>query len=174
MTVVAETSLPSADSARRFRAGPAYLVTADPERVIALLDLASRPGGPAAAVYRASARAHHGADAAARRQILSVDAARFGSRDLSDRIAAVEIPDAPSLRWRVGWATGSQVHPGLLVFLDDSNGAWPPPVVAADGRGRLRRAREPAADSRPLHRRTAQRAALLVSFGNDIAVLHRR
>ncbi len=119
-------------------ADPGYLVTADPERVVALLDLASAPEGRlAAAVYRASAGAHHDAGAAARRQILSVDAARYGSRDLSDRIAAVEIPGVPSLRWRVEWATGSQVHPGFLGHLGhlhDDVGDWPPPVVAVDGR----------------------------------------
>ncbi|MEU1184243.1 WD40 repeat domain-containing protein [Streptomyces sp. NPDC005820] len=119
-------------------ADPGFLVTADPERVVALLDLASGPAGRlAAAVYRASAGTHHDADPAARRQILSVDAARHGDRDLADRLAAVAIPGVPAARWRVEWATGSQVHPGFLGFLgslDDSAGHWPPPVVAFEGR----------------------------------------
>ncbi|MGV9313811.1 WD40 repeat domain-containing protein [Streptomyces sp. NPDC003691] len=116
-------------------ADPGFLVTADPERVMALLGLASAPAGRlAAAVYRASAHAHRDAGAADRRQILAVDAARYGDRGLSDRIAAVGLPDVPAVRWRVDWATGSGVHPGFLGFLDGSDGSRLPPVVAVDGR----------------------------------------
>ncbi|NEA99004.1 hypothetical protein [Streptomyces sp. SID13726] len=111
---------------------PAFLVTAEPERVAALLGLAAGPAEKlAAAVYRASAHAHHGAGPAARRQILAVDAARYGDRDLSERLSSVGIPGAPAAHWRVEWATGSQVHPGFLGFLDSGP---PAPMVAVDGR----------------------------------------
>lgn len=56
---------------------------------------------------------------------------------MSDRIAAAEIPDVPSLRWRVDWTTGSQVHPGFLDLLHNDAGDWPPPVVVASRVGHV-------------------------------------
>ncbi|WP_416968782.1 WD40 repeat domain-containing protein [Streptomyces sp. 4F14] len=94
---------------------PAFLVTAEPERVMALLALASGDAESlAAAVYRASLSVHRDAEAGVRRQVLAVDAARYGDRGLSERIAAVGIPGVPGAGWRVEWATGAQVHPGFL------------------------------------------------------------
>ncbi|MGW1847830.1 hypothetical protein ACWCQ3_35805, partial [Streptomyces sp. NPDC001966] len=38
-----------------------------------------------------------------------LDAARYGDRDLSARISAVLVEGEPAARWRVDWATGSNV-----------------------------------------------------------------
>ncbi|MFE7046632.1 hypothetical protein ACFU9X_46980, partial [Streptomyces atratus] len=44
-----------------------------------------------------------------RRQLLALDAARYGDRDLSARISAVPVEGEPAARWGVDWATGSDV-----------------------------------------------------------------
>ena len=87
-------------------ADPVFLVTADPKHVTELLDLASEPAARlAGAVYRASARVHRDADAVVRRQILAVDAARFGDRALSARRRAVPLLTRPAeLRYTRGRA----------------------------------------------------------------------
>ncbi|MFJ9844851.1 WD40 repeat domain-containing protein [Kitasatospora sp. NPDC101155] len=89
---------------------PEFLVGAAPEEVGALLDRASGSRAlSAAAVYRASAHLHRDATADVRRQLLALDAARFGDRDLSARIIATPVAGAPAARWRVDWATGSRL-----------------------------------------------------------------
>jgi hypothetical protein len=73
---------------------PAWLVNADPVQVLAALDdAADRDEVLAAAVYRASAHLHRDADAGVRRQLLALDAARYGHRDLSVRITGVRVED---------------------------------------------------------------------------------
>ncbi|MET9658639.1 hypothetical protein [Streptomyces sp. NPDC006510] len=66
---------------------PEWLVNAEPERVMAALDTA---GGPeqelAAAVYRASEPVRRKAGAGVRRQLLALDAARYGARDLAAQL----------------------------------------------------------------------------------------
>ncbi|MER7705676.1 hypothetical protein ABTX81_22640 [Kitasatospora sp. NPDC097605] len=110
---------------------PRFLVTADPrEAALRLATATGAAGRLAAAVYRASAELHREADAATRRQVLALDAARFGDRAFAERLAAVAVAQAPDARWRVDWATGSGVHPA---FLGDVDGASPPPVDL-DGR----------------------------------------
>ncbi|MFC9626949.1 hypothetical protein ACFTXM_45675 [Streptomyces sp. NPDC056930] len=90
-------------------ADPEFLVTADPERVIALLDVASSPAARVgAAVYRVSAELHR---AGVRRQLLALDTARYGERELSARIAAVVVEGEPAGRWSVEWSSGSRLDP---------------------------------------------------------------
>ncbi|MFB7470053.1 WD40 repeat domain-containing protein [Kitasatospora sp. NPDC056184] len=113
-------------------ADPRFLVTADPHEAVLRLATASGPAARlAAAVYRASARLHGEAGAATRRQLLALDAARFGDRALAGRLAAVSLAQVPDERWRVDWATGSGVHPA---FRGTADGSWPPPLVELDGR----------------------------------------
>ncbi|MEV4613060.1 hypothetical protein AB0K43_10715, partial [Kitasatospora sp. NPDC049258] len=92
---------------------PHFLVHADPAEVLALLDSARGPEEQlAAAVYRASAHLHRHSGAA-RRQLLALDAARFGDRGLSERITAVLLegePGGSAARWYVDWATGAPDH----------------------------------------------------------------
>ncbi|MFB9889017.1 hypothetical protein ACFFOQ_04275, partial [Planobispora takensis] len=114
----------------------AFVVSADPERVLAALD--GTPGPRArfvAAVYRASAATHRDMGPARRRQVLAVDAARFGDRELAAGFTAVDLPGEPSPGWRVAWAGGSLLDHRLLHVLAGHDG--PVRTVAAataDGR----------------------------------------
>ncbi|MEV5204483.1 hypothetical protein [Streptomyces sp. NPDC053720] len=86
---------------------PGFLVNADAEQVVALLDDASSPAArSAAAVYRASARLHRHSTAGVRRQLLALDAALCGDRELSAEIVTVRVEGEPAERWGVEWATG--------------------------------------------------------------------
>ncbi|SCF90110.1 WD40 repeat domain-containing protein, partial [Streptomyces sp. Ncost-T10-10d] len=91
-------------------ADPEWLVNTDPERVMAVLDSALGPEELlAAAVYRASAHLHQGAESWVRQQLLGLDAARYGDVALSARIAAVPAAGKPTAPWGVEWATGGLV-----------------------------------------------------------------
>lgn len=46
-----------------------------------------------------------------RRQLLALDAARYGERELSARIAAVVGEGEPAGRWSVEWSSGSPLDP---------------------------------------------------------------
>ncbi|MEU8530115.1 caspase family protein [Streptomyces sp. NPDC048629] len=86
---------------------PEYLVHAAPAELLrALEEVRTGAGRLRRAVYRASAEAHASADPAVRRNVLSVDAARYGQREL-----ALELAGTGWLRPR--WATGALVHPAL-------------------------------------------------------------
>ena len=97
-----------------------WLVNADPKRVLGLL--ASEAGFEAgfeaasdarlvAAVYRASVDVHRDVPPWVRRQLLALDAARYGDRGLSERIAVVPVEDVDAEPWRVLWSTGAQSDP---------------------------------------------------------------
>ncbi|MER6154063.1 hypothetical protein ABT147_00735 [Streptomyces sp. NPDC001868] len=65
---------------------PAFLVNADPGEVLGLVDTASGAAARlAGAVYRASAHLHRDAEVWMRRQLLALDAARYGDRALAAR-----------------------------------------------------------------------------------------
>uniref|UniRef100_UPI003F490C15 WD40 repeat domain-containing protein n=1 Tax=Streptomyces chartreusis TaxID=1969 RepID=UPI003F490C15 len=101
---------------------PGFLVNADPSEVLGLLDAASGPAARlAAAVYRASAHLHRTATAGVRRQLLALDAARYGGRALSARITRVSVADEPAALWGVEWATGSQVDARFRCVLTGHN-----------------------------------------------------
>ena len=87
---------------------PAFLVNSFSSQVVGLLNGASGPAARlAAAVYRQSVNVHRQAGAAVRRQVLALDAARFGDRELAARIIAVPVQGEPPARWGVRWATGT-------------------------------------------------------------------
>ena len=48
-----------------------------------------------------------------RRQLLALDAARYGDRELSARINGVPVPGDAAASWGVEWATGSRLDPGV-------------------------------------------------------------
>ncbi|MEU9337200.1 hypothetical protein AB0D49_29250 [Streptomyces sp. NPDC048290] len=90
-----------------------WLVNGDPERVRGLLDSgggphADRDARLLAAVYQASADLHGEAPPWVRRQVLALDAARYGDLELSALIAAVPVAEADAEPWRVLWSTGSR------------------------------------------------------------------
>ncbi|MET8828116.1 hypothetical protein ABZX40_21045 [Streptomyces sp. NPDC004610] len=85
-----------------------WLVNADPQRVLEV----PVPGAElVAAVYRASLDIHRDAPPWVRRQLLALDVARYGDRELSQRLAAVPVADADPEPWRVRWSTGTREDP---------------------------------------------------------------
>jgi WD domain, G-beta repeat len=91
---------------------PGLLVHANPATVIPALHLAcSEQAELAAAVYRVSAGRHVRCSPDQRRDVLAIDAARYGASTLLDRL--VSSPDMRRTRWRPRWATGGQVNPAL-------------------------------------------------------------
>ncbi|MFI6321098.1 hypothetical protein ACIBG8_26410 [Nonomuraea sp. NPDC050556] len=88
---------------------PGFLVHADPAATLAYL--ASLPEAPIGAhVYRASAARHAEATPDERRQVLAVDAARFGEH----RLARELMRDAA---WSPAWATGVTVNAALRMTI---------------------------------------------------------
>jgi WD40 repeat protein len=87
-----------------------FLTYADPERLLRHLAAAPDTAAAEVAVYRTSRHIHSGLDAFVRRQILAVDAARWGLGDLSARL------DTPP--WTVRWATGSHLSAALRTTID--------------------------------------------------------
>ncbi|MFJ7340814.1 caspase family protein [Streptomyces sp. NPDC101110] len=82
---------------------PGFLVNAAPAPLLrALESVTTDEGHRIARIYRTSAAVHAPADNRARRQMLSVDAARHEDRRLARELAA----DDP---WQVMWATGALV-----------------------------------------------------------------
>ncbi|MEV4334753.1 hypothetical protein AB0K02_30240, partial [Streptomyces sp. NPDC049597] len=91
-------------------ADPQFLVNAEHGEVMGLVDAASWPAARlGAAVYRASSYLHHRAPAVQRRHLLMLDAAGYGDRELSARIANVPVQGDSGARWHVEWATGSRL-----------------------------------------------------------------
>ncbi len=64
-------------------------------------------------IHQTSYHLHRDMPPWARRQILALDAARFGDRTLSTRILATPVPGEPDAEWTVDWSTGAQVDPRL-------------------------------------------------------------
>ncbi|MFF4018074.1 caspase family protein [Streptomyces sp. NPDC001843] len=67
------------------------------------------------AIYRASADVHSSAGPQQRRDILAVDAARYGEKDLVRELSQ-------GRTWRPRWATGSLVHPAFHSALSGHHG----------------------------------------------------
>ncbi|MGY3680393.1 hypothetical protein [Streptomyces sp. TE33382] len=70
-----------------------------------------------------------------RRQLLALDAARYGDRDLSAWISAVPVEGEPAARWGVDWASGSDVDDRFRCAFTGHTG-WVPAVATGvmDGR----------------------------------------
>ncbi len=117
---------------------PGWLVHGDPEVILAGLDgAASREELLAAAVYRASGHVHRDAGAGVRRQILALDAARYGNRELARNIAKVAVrqeteTDDP---WVVQWATGGDLDSRLRYALPVPAKVGVLATVVVEGRG---------------------------------------
>ncbi|KAB1142340.1 hypothetical protein F7R91_29255 [Streptomyces luteolifulvus] len=97
-----------------------YLIHATPGPLTHALPSAQSPDGRLrCAIYRASADQHARATSEARRDILAIDAARYGERSLADELAH-------GRPWGPRWATGTLVHPALVLTLSGHTG----PVTA--------------------------------------------
>ncbi|MEE1783669.1 hypothetical protein PUR71_12240 [Streptomyces sp. SP17BM10] len=117
-------------------ADPGWLVNGDPEQVVAALDGATgREEAIAAAVYRASGHLHRGSGARVRRQVLALDAARCGDRELAGRLAAVAVGGDGGDAWAVRWATGTGVDSRLRYALPAPDEVLVVAAVVAEGRG---------------------------------------
>ncbi|MEV0590790.1 caspase family protein [Nonomuraea cavernae] len=101
-----------ADGASRIAellARPEFLVHTDPVTTLPLL--AALPDPPVGAhVYRASAARHAVAGPGVRRQILAVDAARFGEHAMAAELSR-------GSGWAPAWATGIAVSPALRMTI---------------------------------------------------------
>ena len=95
---------------------PGFLVHADPTTLAPLLRLATTPSARlAAAVYRTSAGRHLERSPEQRRDVLAIDAARYGAGDLREAICALH--GQPELLWQPRWATGGQISTALRATL---------------------------------------------------------
>ncbi|MEV7278405.1 caspase family protein [Streptomyces sp. NPDC093111] len=89
-------------------ADPEYLVHAHPPELLRALASVRTPRGRLwRSVYRASSDVHRLLDEPGRRDVLAVDAARFGEREAAGELARTRT-------WRPRWATGSEVHTALV------------------------------------------------------------
>lgn len=89
-----------------------FLVHADPTTLVLELDHArTSPGRVAAAVYRRSVGRHAQLSPQKRREILVVDAARYGVEELAAQLAG--IPSNPVVSMFPRWCTGSQTASSL-------------------------------------------------------------
>ncbi|MGO4634905.1 caspase family protein [Streptomyces sp. 2RAF24] len=89
-------------------ADPEYLVHAHPPELLRALASVRTPQGRLwRSVYRTSSDVHRGLDEAGRRDVLAVDAARFGEPGAAGELARTRT-------WRPRWATGSEVHTALV------------------------------------------------------------
>jgi WD40 repeat protein len=95
-------------------ADPEFLVYGHPSTVAGHVSAARAPAAQAnVAIWRASASRHLSATPAERRQLLSLDAARFNLPALSNRLASPADHGRP-LDWVPRWSTGAQVTYALL------------------------------------------------------------
>lgn len=113
---------------------PEFLVHADPATVIAALDDARSDAAVlSAAVYATSAGRLPHVPPEGRRQILAVNAARYGAPTLLD--ALTHPLGQPLMTWQPTWATGSQVSSALRAPLIGNTG-WIFAVACIDVNGR--------------------------------------
>ena len=89
-----------------------YLVHATPYTLIPCLGgVRGAKTERAVAVYRASAHMHLWLDPAERRQVLAVDAMRYGYESLANSLSRP--PGRPAEQWCLAWATGTNVNSSL-------------------------------------------------------------
>ena len=111
-----------------------FLVYADPATLQPETQGAQNPQARlCAAIWRATV-AHRHARPSVRRQLLAMDAARFGQEGLAERLAW-PVGRPPELSWVPSWATGSQVSTALLPTLSGHEG-WVSAVAVGEVDGR--------------------------------------
>ncbi|MFD5813444.1 WD40 repeat domain-containing protein [Streptomyces sp. NPDC127038] len=115
---------------------PGWLVHGDPELILAGLDgAAGQDETLAAAVYRTSGHVHRDSGAEVRRQVLALDAARYGNRELARSIARVPVPQETDDAWVVQWATGNDLDSRLRYALPVPAKVGVLATVVLQGRG---------------------------------------
>lgn len=113
---------------------PGLLVAAEPGRAGDLLERARDPEARfVAAVYRTSVDVHRALGAACRRQVLALDAARLGDRELAASFAVAELPGEAPAAWTVDWASGPD-HRLLRTLVGHSGPVTAVATAVVDGR----------------------------------------
>ncbi|MET9086038.1 hypothetical protein ABZX77_29880 [Streptomyces sp. NPDC004237] len=108
----------------------------DPELILAALDVAAgQEEALTAAVYRASGHVHRDAGAEVRRQVLALDAARYGNPELARAIAEVAVHHEEAGTWVVRWATGGDLDSRLRYALPVPAKVVVLATVVVDGHG---------------------------------------
>jgi WD domain, G-beta repeat len=135
---------------------PGFLIHADPHLVLPALDsiehslpdnvdrsapaLPPSPveqadrAGLAVAVYRTSAHTHGNQPSVARRQVLALDAARWGDHHLADCLETTPVAGHPLSPARIAWATGSGVNRAAGVLTGHEFGVTAVALGELDGR----------------------------------------
>lgn len=109
---------------------PEFLVYAVPSTLLsALREAAGKEDALTVSIYRSSLDRHRDAEPEVRRQMLALDAARYGEFALARTLSE-------PLPWVVRWATGSQTSPALQFSLSEqgSNGVRALACVVLDER----------------------------------------
>ncbi|MEV8628997.1 caspase family protein [Streptomyces sp. NPDC051079] len=110
-------------------ADPEYLVHAHPPELLRALAAVRTPRGRLwRSVYRTSSDVHRHLDEGGRRDVLAVDAARFGQREAAGELARTRT-------WRPRWATGSEVHTALVGSFHTDTSLSATSCVELDGHG---------------------------------------
>ena len=105
-------------------ADPEFLVHADAERLIPYLEAAtSKPARELVTIYRTSRHVHQHLDAPARRDVLAIDATRWGLPELARRLARKP--------WIPQWSTGSQLSGAFRLQMTPRDGGWAQAVATA-------------------------------------------
>ncbi|MGW4369810.1 caspase family protein [Nocardia takedensis] len=105
-----------------------YLVYAEPGSLLAALhEVRSDEALLARAVYRWSADRHRHRSPVQRRQLLAIDAARFGATDQQHTLNC-------GLEWPVLWATGNHVHRALQNTITVTKDSLALACISVDGR----------------------------------------
>ncbi|MDQ0938835.1 WD40 repeat domain-containing protein [Streptomyces sp. V1I1] len=103
----------------------------DPDRVRELLEGSRLP----VAVYEASGDVHRRATAGVRRQLLALDAARYGQRQLAEDIGEVTVEQDDDTPWVVRWGTGTELDSRQLYALPVPAAVCVVATAVVEGRG---------------------------------------
>ncbi|MGW7438468.1 WD40 repeat domain-containing protein [Streptomyces sp. NPDC054849] len=134
MSESSESSKGASHDASAMLSNPGVLVAAEPGRVLELLERARDPEARfVAAVYRTSVDVHRALGAACRRQVLALDAARLGDRELAASFAVAELPGEAPAAWTVDWASGPD-HRLMRILVGHSGPVTAVATAVVDGR----------------------------------------
>jgi hypothetical protein len=99
------------------------LIPLDPDALERAFNTAATTAGRrSATVYQQSLVQYRSSKPQARRDVLAINATRYGATELVDRLASVPGLRAPRY-WRPRWATGGQLHAPYIAIMTGHTGA---------------------------------------------------